>query len=131
MEPSQRPRAVFAVTDMFFMSKIEAALPAAPELEVVWVSQGESIAEVCLRVRPAMVLADLQDQALNPLPELARLKSELGSGIRIVGFLPHVRMDLREGAVQAGVDKILTRSAITKLLPDILMEAAGITRANR
>lgn len=113
---------------MFFMSKIEAALPAAPDLEAVWVRQGESIAEVARRVRPEIVVADLQDPALNPLLELAQLKLEMGAAIRIIGFLPHVRMDLREAAAAAGVDTILTRSAITKLLPGILIEAAGDSR---
>jgi len=121
MDGSTPNRAVFAVTDIFFMSKIEAALPAAPGLEPVWLKPGEDLAEVCRGARPGMVVVDLQDPVLHPMQAVQALKAAgLPDCPKVIGFLPHVRMDLREAANRAGVDQVLTRSAFTKLLPRLL-----------
>jgi hypothetical protein len=119
---SHRPRSlVLGITDIFFLGKIEAARASAPGLEPVFVRPGESLGAVCAAHRPCVLIVDLLDPALDPLAEVARIKSgPMCDEVEVIGFLPHVRLDLRESAVKAGVDRILVRSAFTQLLPGIL-----------
>lgn len=126
MESSGSVKVLIALTDMFFMSRIQTALPAAPGLEPVWMEAGQSIAEQVASLRPALVLVDLQDPNLKPIEEIMRLSPSEREGVEVVGFMPHVRMDLREGAKKAGFDRILTRSAFITLLPEILRGAAHV-----
>ena len=130
MSDSHPGRAIVGVTDMFFRSRIEAALPAAPGLEITWLAPGESLTELGARLGPGLVLLDLQDPVLEPLRQVAALRASAdGKAAHVVGFLPHVRMDLREAAQRAGFDQILTRSAFTRLLPQILSRA--VTKGDR
>jgi CheY-like chemotaxis protein len=127
MEAARPRRLILGITDIFFISRIEAAMAAAPALDPVFARAGDSLGRLCATLQPCVLIVDLQDPVLDPLGEVARIKSgPLCDKVEVIGFLPHVRMDLREAAMKAGVDRILVRSAFTRMLPEIL---AGITSA--
>ena len=73
-----------------------------------------------------MVLLDLE----APAEVLGRLlaKDATPGGIRAVGFYPHVRPDLRDSALKAGLERALPRSAFFERLQALLAEAAGVAR---
>ncbi|HVP39732.1 MAG TPA: hypothetical protein VMS93_11185 [Candidatus Saccharimonadales bacterium] len=121
MDTARARRLVVGVTDIFFVSRIEAACAAAPALDPVFAQPGDSLSRLCAVWQPCVLILDLQDPVLDPLGEVGRIKSgPLRERVEILGFLPHVRMDLRESAEKAGVDRIMVRSAFTRKLPQIL-----------
>ncbi|MBI5838179.1 MAG: hypothetical protein HZB25_13150 [Candidatus Eisenbacteria bacterium] len=125
MSSARARRVVLGITDIFFVGRVEACAAASGIPEPVLAQAGDSLSRLCALHQPCVLVLDLQDPALDPLGETTRIKSgPLKDVVEIIGFLPHVRMDLREAAVKAGVDKVWTRSAFTRLLPEVL---AGVT----
>jgi CheY-like chemotaxis protein len=126
---NSRPRTlVLGITDIFFLGRIEAALAAMPAGTPVPVHAraDQPLHRLCEASQPCVLILDLQDPSLDPLGEVARIKAgPLSDKVEIIGFLPHVRLDLRDAARKAGVDRILVRSAFTKLLPQILAEVTS------
>ena len=121
MSPSPSPKLLIAVEDLFFVSRIESCLAGRPDVVAVWLQPGDDVARRCLLDRPTMLLLDLQAVAFRPLESVARIKaSRETSAVQVVAFLPHVRLDLRSEAKAAGVDTILTNSALTQVLPRLL-----------
>ncbi len=103
------------------MTRIQSVADGIPDLETRWVSGEESIRQLCEQWRPETLIVDLQAQELRPLEEVRALKAALlDPPIHVVGYLPHVDLELRERAREAGVDRILVRSAFSKLLPELL-----------
>jgi len=111
------------VANLFFATHIAAV---AKSIGVaVEIARPEQATERCRATRPALVLVDLETD-----PDIVRLITELkaevaGSGGRVVGFYPHVRNDLREAGVGAGLDQAIPRSAVQKLLPGLLRSASA------
>jgi DNA-binding NarL/FixJ family response regulator len=112
---------LIAVEDLFFVSRIQSCLAGRPEVEAVWLQPGDDLAERCRLERPSKLLLDLQAGAFRPLEGVARIKASAAtSSVEVIAFLPHVRLDLRAEAKAAGVDRILTNSALAQVLPRIL-----------
>lgn len=65
-------------------------------------------------------LVDLAEPGI--LDELRRVK-EMG-GVRIVGFLGHMQVDLAAAAIAAGADEVLSRGQLVARLDDVLRAAA-------
>jgi PleD family two-component response regulator len=80
--------------------------------------------EEARRERPAFVVADLHAQKCDPFELALKLKAdEQLSGVPLLGFFSHVRVELQQKAKESGFDRVLTRSAFTKQLPEILQSA--------
>jgi CheY-like chemotaxis protein len=119
-----RPRRVVVVVpDLFFATRI-ATTARALGVEVVACTSAEAL-EVCRRDPPGLVILDLQG-AGDP-PGLARaLKADPATcRVRIAGFYSHVDQETRRGALAAGVDDVLPRSAFTARLAELI--AGGAT----
>ena len=56
------------------------------------------------------------------IPAIERVRAEK-SGVRMVGFLSHVQVDLAEQARAAGCDEVMPRSKFTQNLAEILSSA--------
>ena len=113
-------RVVAAVDDLFFAAKIRAT---AEQLGVS-VEFQRDLDALCASAQaepPALVIVDLQAQRLDPFALATRLKADdTLRGIPIVGFFAHVQAELQQRAVQAGFDRVLTRSTFTRELPTLL-----------
>jgi CheY-like chemotaxis protein len=113
-------RVLAAVDDLFFASKIRAA---AESLGVEYDSARsvESAVEKARARRPDLVVADLHSQRCDPLALAAAFKTDpVLREVPLVGFFSHVQTELRERAVASGFDRVLTRSAFTQTLAEIL-----------
>ena len=119
------PVVLAIVPDLFFFAKIEATARATGiELHSGPVTDA---LELCARLRPAMVLLDLH--ASGDLPALIRaLKTdERTRAIPVTGFFSHVQIDVRNAAVEAGIDTAWPRSAFVTRLSGLFTECATRT----
>ena len=68
---------------------------------------------------------DLNCDAVNPLQLISRLKADPDlKSISLIAFLSHVQGELKRQAHDAGCDVVMTRSAFSQSLPQILKRHA-------
>ena len=120
MEERTETAAVALVADMMFASRIRGAASVAG-VQVLTVSRAEKLLEEARRLRPRLVLLDLDTRAAD-VPALIRtLKSDPDtSAARIIAFGPHVASEALIAARDAGADRVLARSAFVRDLPQLL-----------
>jgi len=83
------------------------------------------VAAVVRERRPALVIVDLQAEALHPVDAIRGIKADSGlQATPVLGYYAHVRDDLRAAAAEAGCDELLPRSAFSARLPEILQRCA-------
>jgi hypothetical protein len=134
------------VSDLFFMAPIETAARALG-FQVQWIDRAEAVepgvdarvrapaeplrgrgAQFIARVvelQPALILLDLSSKAI-PWPEwIASLKSSPATRrIPVIAFGPHVDLELRQRAEQAGCDVVLAKSRFLHDLPALIQKHA-------
>ena len=113
-------RKILAVLDdLFFTVKInEAAKRAGVPVEFV---KNAKDALDKAQFHPPLIILDLNCTALDPVKLIEDLKSNAAlKGIRLIGYVSHVQAELIQKAREAGCDQVLTRSAFSKSLPQIL-----------
>src|SRR3989442_1954089 len=106
-----------------FTSKIKTA---ASHLGVpVTFARSSEAALVEMRKRaPSIVIFDLNNARTDPLGTLATMKREPAlASIPTFGFASHVQVDVVNAARQTVVDQVLSRSAFTQRLGEILTRA--------
>jgi CheY-like chemotaxis protein len=73
-----------------------------------------------------LVLVDLDSQRLPTGEALAALRSDPElAGLNVVGFFSHVHAERAAAAKQAGVTRVLARSAFVQELPGLVAGLAG------
>lgn len=109
-----------AVTDLMFASRIRGAASSVGA-DLRFARTLEDALDVARRLRPTVLLLDLNDRSFDPLDLIAGVKGDPeASATRIVGFVSHVQADVIAAARRAGIDEILARSAFVARLPDLL-----------
>jgi CheY-like chemotaxis protein len=112
------------VPDLFFLSKIGAAARSVG-VGTVSLFPGQDAVEVARACGAVALVVDLELESGDPLEPARRLRSNPATAsARLVGFLSHVRADLREKAVEAGFDLVLPRSKFSAELPFLLRALA-------
>jgi CheY-like chemotaxis protein len=116
-------RVVAVVPDLFFATRIAAT---AARLGVTLETPAPPEAQAAIRRRPPdLVILDLRAPG-DPLALARELKADPKTRrVPVVGFYPHVEGALREGALAAGVDQVLPRSAFTARLAALLAGEGG------
>ena len=115
---------LLVVEDLLFLSKIQQTAQAVQVLaEPVDPARiGERAAQAGVQA----VVVDLNHRTANAVEVVRQLKSETGTrGVRVVGFLSHVQVELAAAARGAGCDLVLPRSAFSQRLPQLLRELGG------
>lgn len=113
-------RIIVAVDDMFFAAKI---LGAAQNLgrTVERVKTVEQLFASLPTEAPALLLIDLNSAQFDALQLIASLKSQAKyAALTVLGFLSHVQVDLKRQAEAIGCDSVMTRSAFSQALAEIL-----------
>jgi len=121
----KEPKRVLAVlNDLFFSVKLaDAAKRAGLELE--FVKDATKVMEKALE-KPAIVVFDLNFEAVGPLNLISALKSgEATRGISLIGYVSHVQGELKQQAQDAGCDMVLARSAFSQNIPQIFKRHSG------
>jgi CheY-like chemotaxis protein len=108
------------IEDLFFAAKIRTTAEHLG-VEVVFPRSREAFDEAWKQHAPTLVIIDLHLQRDDPFLLVGRLKAD--ARLRetpLVGFFSHVQVELQRRAEEAGIDRVLPRSAFTKRLPEIL-----------
>jgi CheY-like chemotaxis protein len=117
-------RMLVAVSDLFFTSKIlDAARRASMQAEMV--TTQDALREK-LKTGPALVVFDLNFDAMEPLRMIAEVKQAPETrSTGTIAFVSHVQGDLKKEAHDAGCDMVLARSAFSQNLSQILRRYSG------
>ncbi len=109
-----------AVDDLLFGSKIRVAAGQAG-VEVMFARTPEEILQRVRELKPALVIFDLNSRPTDPLATIAALRADPSvADTPTIGFASHVQGDVIEAAREAGVDRVLARSAFASQLPELL-----------
>jgi len=116
MQKQGSKRVLAVVGDLFFSVKLaDAAKRAGLALE--FVRDGAEVMEKA-RLKPALIVFDLNFEAAGPLDLISRLKAAGDTkGISLLGYVSHVQGALKQQAHDAGCDMVLARSAFSQNLP--------------
>lgn len=115
-----RRAVIIAMDDLFFASKIRATAEAFGIVTHL-AKDKASIIKTAREVGPALIIVDLHALKFDPLALSYELKQdERLRDIELVGFFSHVQAGLHQEAQRAGFDHVLTRSAFTKRVAEIL-----------
>lgn len=116
---------VAVIDDLFFGAKLqETARRLGIPLVLLRTSQG--VTATVREHRPALLIVDLQSETCAPLEVIRGIKADPDLGATpILGYVSHVRDDLKSAAVDAGCDEVLPRSAFSARLPDILRRCSA------
>jgi DNA-binding NarL/FixJ family response regulator len=112
------------VDDLLFASRIRAVAERAGR-PIVFAGR-DGVVENVRTSRPDVIIIDLDRSSSDPMAAIRELKSHADpavSGVRIVGYVSHVRGDLIDAARAAGIDVVLARSAFVMKLPELVAAA--------
>ncbi len=124
--PKQESKRVLAVlTDLFFSVKLSDAAKRNG-LALEFVKDSKEVLEKA-RERPALIIIDLNYDAVRPLELISNLKGDPETkGIRLIGYVSHVQGELKQQAHEAGCDMVLARSAFSQNIPQIFKRHSGM-----
>lgn len=105
------------VDDLFFTVKIQdAAKRAGFSLTVV--NNADRAVELAA---DTLVVVDLNTKSLDPVALIKRLKEKHAT---VMAFVPHVQVELKQRALDAGADSVSARSVFDRDLAAILRQHA-------
>ncbi len=124
--PKQESKRVLAVlTDLFFSVKLSDAAKRNG-LALEFVKDSKEVLEKA-RERPALIIIDLNYDAVRPLELISNLKGDPETkGIRLIGYVSHVQGELKQQAHETGCDMVLARSAFSQNIPQIFKRHSGM-----
>ncbi|MFI5180165.1 MAG: hypothetical protein ACHQPI_02110 [Thermoanaerobaculia bacterium] len=120
---------VVLADDPYWKTKIDQAAKSAQALPV-FVSDPRELLKAVETGKTALVLVDLALRN-EPFAAIAALrKGSKTKGIHVVGWCEHTRKDVEKKGMDAGCHEVLSRSAFSQHLADIIMTHAlpGATR---
>lgn len=121
---SASPRRVVAfVTDLMFVSQIRASVAAAGAVVDFFQLREGSWESRVVSSKPDLILVDLDQPGVDVEASLRRIRSVVAT-IPMIGFAPHVAVELTRQAREAGCTSVLTRSEFKKRLDDLLHKAS-------
>lgn len=123
MAKQPKKKIVAVMSDLMFTVKLNDAAKRAG-LAVEFVKSDEDVIEKA-KERPSAIIMDLNCDAVNPLQLITQLKADPDlKSISLIAFLSHVQGELKRQAHDAGCDVVMTRSAFSQNLPQILKRHA-------
>ncbi len=114
-----------AVEDLFFVVKINDLAKRAG-LEVEFLKSEDELLVQTEQQQPLMVIVDLNNNKLEPVGLIAKLKGAAATkGVSVIGFVSHVQAELKQQAQEAGANMVMARSAFSSNLPQIFKRHTG------
>ncbi len=107
---------IFAATaDLFFGERIERALQQLGHESRVVDLSGEAPPDV-LPVGTSLALIDLEAGAVA----IDLVRAARAGGVRVLAFGPHVDLELRQSALDAGADRVVAKSKLTHSFAELV-----------
>lgn len=115
----QAGKILVVMSDLFFTVKIiDSAKKIGLAAEFV---KDKILALEKARANPALIVFDLNCEAVDPIALIAAVKAE--TNVPMLGFVSHVQTELKQRAIDAGCDRVVPRSVFAQQLPDLLVTA--------
>ena len=111
------PSVLAATTDLFLQSRI-SEIAKAQGFEAKFV-KGDEMIQAVKESSPRLVVLDLSSNDDAPFTIAEALKASSPS-LKIFGFYPHVRTELKARAESSGIDYVVPNSSFTRSLKNIL-----------
>ena len=112
------------MSDLFFTAMVLDAAKKVGMTAVMVSDRERALARIA--EKPALVVIDLNCKSADPLGLVRAIKADPETrNIPTLAFVPHVQVDLRKEAEQAGCDTVVARSAFAQTLPEVLKKVAG------
>jgi CheY-like chemotaxis protein len=112
-------RLVAVLDDLMFLVKIQEAAKRAGMDATFVKSQSEALTQA--KMAPALIILDLNYKGAQPLDLITRLKSEEETkNVRLLAYVSHVQIGLRQEAEKRGCDQVVARSVFVESLPRLL-----------
>jgi CheY-like chemotaxis protein len=113
------------VDDLMFTVKISDAAKRAGLLPQFVKSEQDVLDKA--KQKPLLIILDLNAGSVQPLDLIAKLKEHPETkDVNLLAYLSHVQGELKQQAHDAGADMVMTRSAFSQNLPQILKRHAGV-----
>lgn len=123
--PKQDKTLLAVVDDLLFTVKISDAAKRAGLL-AQFVKSEQDVMERA-KEKPLLIILDLNAASVKPVDLITKLKeSPETKGVSLIAYLSHVQGELKQQAHEAGADIVMTRSAFSQNLPQILKRHAGV-----
>lgn len=106
---------VAIIDDLFFLVQVQdMAKRAGVPL------RSANTVEGALSQPATLAIVDLNARQSPVQPIIAALQT---AGIPTVAFVAHVQADLKQQALDAGVDRVIARSAFARVMPELIAQA--------
>jgi CheY-like chemotaxis protein len=115
-------KVVIAVPDLIFRAKVRDAVERAG-LSPVIAKNAQNALDAATSGGVALVVVDLADERVEPFATIRAIRSNGLDAPPIVGFFPHVRVELKEEAKRSGCDVVVPRSVFVERLEELLRGA--------
>lgn len=123
--PKQDKRVLAVVDDLLFTVKIGDAAKRAGLTPEFVKSEHDVMAKA--REKPLLIILDLNAASVQPVDLIAKLKAEPETkAVSLIAYLSHIQGELKQRAHEAGADMVMTRSAFSQNLPQLLKRHAGV-----
>lgn len=123
--PKQDKTVLAVVDDLMFTVKISDAAKRAG-LSPQFVKSEQDLIDKAKQA-PLLIILDLNANSVQPLDLIAKLKEQPETrDVNLIAYLSHVQGALKQQAHEAGADMVMTRSAFSQNLPQILKRYAAV-----
>ena len=114
---------IAAVDDLLFSSKIRTVAKQLG-VDVVFARSPEAILREVRERRPPLLVIDLNGEKMTPVDTIRAVTGDSDLvGTRVVAFVSHVQTATIAAAQAAGAHDVMSRSAFTAALPEIVSRA--------
>ena len=108
-----------AIRDLFFSSKVDAAIAASGAAAPARAKRGEPLLEQVRAGRPSRLVVELGAEGAIDAIRAIKSDAELAT-TEVVGYCRHTEIERIRAAKAAGCDRVLTQGELAELLPRIL-----------
>ena len=116
---TQNKTVVAVLSDLLFTVKIQDAAKRAGVKAVFVNSPADALAQA--KLHPSLMIIDLNNAKVEPLALIGQLKSDAAtSHVKLVGYISHVQVELRQAAQDKGCDVVVARSAFVQNLGELV-----------
>jgi len=123
--PKQDKKVLAVVDDLLFTVKISDAAKRAG-LTPEFVKSEQDLLDKA-KEQPLLIILDLNAGSVQPVDVITKLKQSPDTkGVSLIAYLSHVQGELKQQAHEAGANIVMTRSAFSQNLQQILKRHAGV-----
>lgn len=116
-----QPTVIVVVDDLFFLAKIQTTLKHLGLAAQVLTQRAAAQTSVQDATAPLLALVDLTLRADDAVAVITSLRAAASTvPLTVLAFGPHVAADIRQQALAAGADRVVTKSTFSQHLAELI-----------